>query len=182
MDDIKPGNEIERVPLEFREFLNFVNDGQREIYIFGADIAGKAVAQLLADQGMTISGFLDNNRNKCFVELDGVYVHHADRLEDVDKDSVILIASTYIADIIAQIEGHGFYNWAPISFIIDHFDSADYRKMIAGDLQRNHSGGEFTKDFVEFAIDNMVNSQKKYLIPICCSFAAWTWFSPKNVL
>ena len=67
---------------------------------------------------MTISGFLDNNRNKCFVELDGVYVHHADRLEDVDKDSVILIASTYIADIIAQIEGHGFYNWAPISFTI----------------------------------------------------------------
>ena len=41
MDDIKPGNEIERVPLEFREFLNFVNDGQREMYIFGADIAGK---------------------------------------------------------------------------------------------------------------------------------------------
>ncbi len=165
MDEIKLGNEIERVPLQFPQFLNFVNDAQREIYIFGADIAGKAVAQLLTDQGITISGFFDNNRNKCFVELDGVYVHHSDELENVDKDSVILIASTYIADIIAQIEGHGFYNWAPISFIIDHFDSADYRKMIAGDLQRNHSGGEFTKDFVEFAIDNMVNSQKKYLDP-----------------
>ena len=73
MDDINPGNEIERVPLRFHDFLNFVSDGQREIFIFGADIAGKAVAQLLADQGMNISGFLDNNRNKCFVELDGVY-------------------------------------------------------------------------------------------------------------
>ena len=157
--------DIERLPNEFGAFQKYVTRKALPVYIFGADIAGKAVANLLDQSGVTVQGFLDNNRNKCFVDLDGVYVFHADTLADLSKDSVILIASTYIADIIAQVEGHGFYNWAPISFIIDHFNDADYRGIIGGDLQRNHAGGEFTKDFVEFAISNMVNSQKKYLDP-----------------
>lgn len=158
-------SEIERVPPNFKRFLEFVRVGQHEVYVFGADIAGKAIAKLLTNEGVTVSGFLDNNKNKCFVELDRIYVYHSDHLQNVPKTSVILIASTYIADIISQLEGNDFYNWAPISFIIDHFDSIDYRKIVAGDLQRNHSGGEFTKDFVQFSIDNMVNSQKKYLDP-----------------
>jgi len=158
-------SEIERVPLNFKRFLEFVREGQHEVYIFGADIAGKAIAKLLTNVGVTVSGFLDNNKNKCFVELDRIHVYHSDHLQDVRESSVILIASTYIADIISQLESRDFYNWAPISFIIDHFESIDYRQIVAGDLQRNHSGGEFTKDFVQFSIDNMVNSQKKYLDP-----------------
>ncbi len=155
--------DIERVPLNMMDFPNFIKKNNNTVYIFGADIAGKAIANLLKRSEINISGFLDNNRNKCLVELDGVKVHHADLLSKIDKESVILIASTYVADIIAQVEAQGFYNWAPISFIIDHYKDADFRSIIAGDLQKNHSGGEFTKDFVEFAISNMVNSQKKYL-------------------
>ena len=41
-------------------------------------------------------------------------------------------------------------------------------------------GGEFTKDFVEFAIDNMVNSQKKYCDPDLLFVRSVDWFSPKK--
>jgi hypothetical protein len=94
-----------------------------------------------------------------------VHVFHSKHLENVSKEAIFLIASTYIADIIEQLESQGFYNWAPISFIIEENSEANFRDLIDGDLQHNHSGGKFTKDFVDFAISNMVNSQKKYLDP-----------------
>jgi len=156
---------IERVPQDFRKFLDFVSLQHCEIYIFGADIAGKAVQKILQSEGIKVKGFLDNNKNKCDIELNGIRVHHAPHLDTLSKDSIVLIASTYIADIIEQLESQGFYNWAPISFIIEEKKTTDFRSLIDGDLQRNHSGGKFTKDFVDFAISNMVNSQKKYLDP-----------------
>ena len=81
----------------------------------------------------------------------------------IQKDSIILVASTYIADIIEQFESHGFYKWVPISFIIEKHVTIDFGSLVDGELQFNHAGGKFTKDFVDFAITNMVNSQKKYL-------------------
>jgi MoaA/NifB/PqqE/SkfB family radical SAM enzyme len=159
LDEIKSEN----VPRNANAFYEYLRQTKSPIYIFGSDIAGKAVAKLLEGDGFQIQGFLDNNQNKCFVEIGGVYVFHSDSLDEINKNAVILIASTYIADIIAQIEALGFQNWAPISFLVDHHKHADYRALIEGDLQKNHAGGEFTKDFVDFTIDNMVNSQKKYL-------------------
>ena len=85
------------------------------------------------------------------------------KLDKISQNSIILIASTYIHDIINQIESVGIYNWVPISNIIESNPEINYREIIKGDLQHNHSGGEFTKDFVDFAVSNMVNSQKKYL-------------------
>ena len=37
--------------------------------------------------------------------------------------------------------------------------------MLEGELRKNHSGGEFTKDFDIFVLQNMTNSQEKYLNP-----------------
>ena len=151
------------VPFDVAGLTHFVQKDSLEIIIFGADIAGKAVAQLLKKNGLEISCFIDNNKNKCSMEIDGKNVLHSSKLSQLDKTTVVLIASTYIADIISQLESCGFNNWAPISFIVDHYHGSNYREIITGDLQRNHAGDEFTKDFVEFTIENMVNSQKKYL-------------------
>ena len=113
---------IERVPQDFKKFLDFVSRQHYEVYIFGADIAGKAVQKILQSEGVKVKGFLDNNKNKCDIELNGIHVHHAPHLDTLSKDSIVLIASTYIADIIEQLESQGFYNWAPISFIIEEKD------------------------------------------------------------
>ena len=156
---------IERVPDTFHDFLSYVRNHTAPVYIFGADIAGKVTAKMLKKHGVEIAGFLDNNRNKCMNAINGVAVSHASRLASMDQDAVILIASTYIADIINQIEGMGFYKWVPIADIIEANRHEDFRAMLSGSEQQNHAGGEFTKDFIDFAVSNMVNSQKKYLDP-----------------
>lgn len=165
VDQFIETNGINRIPSSFMKFTNFAKDNNFSIYIFGADIVGKVTNFILQKEGLKVSGFLDNNKNKCFKKIGDVDVYHAPYLEKIDKNSIILIASTYISDIINQLESAGFYNWAPVSNIIEENMHYNFREVISGDLQHNHAGGEFTKDFVAFAIDNMVNSQKKYLDP-----------------
>ena len=154
---------IDRVPRDESSFVNFCKENNAEVYIFGADITGKILNLLLKSKNIKVKGFIDNNRNKCNVELSGVSVFHADELATIDKNAVFLIASTYISDIIRQLEDIGFYNWVPIDEILDDYSPNQLSELLKGDLRKNHTGGEFTKDFDVFVINNMVNSQKKYL-------------------
>lgn len=156
---------IKRIPQNFAGLTDYLKGSPNKVYIFGADIAGKVTNLLLKEDGINVAGFLDNNKNKCGTDVSGIPVLHAPELEQIDKNSSFLIASTYIADIIDQLESQGFYNWAPISSIIENNPNTDFEALISGDLQTNHAGGVFTKDFVTFAVTNMVNSQKKYLDP-----------------
>ena len=156
--------EIKRIPQDFPSFVDYCNKNNPDIYIFGADIAGKVIQHILIINNIAVKAFFDNNKNKCNTIIDEVEVLQASKkLDKISQNSIILIASTYIHDIINQIESVGIYNWIPISNIIESNPEINYREIIKGDLQHNHSGGEFTKDFVDFAVSNMVNSQKKYL-------------------
>lgn len=155
---------IVRVPSQPIEFFEYIKNTKKMIYIFGADIAGKIVQKMLLEQSIQIDGFLDNNKNKCLAKIDGADVFVAnDKLDKISKDSVILIASTYISDIIRQLEDVGFYNWVPIIDFLESKDENYFRECLKGDLRKNHSGGEFTNDFDVFVLENMLNSQKKYL-------------------
>jgi len=156
---------ISRVPLEKSAFKRFAIDSGYPVYIFGADIAGKVVQELLISDGISVKGFLDNNKNKCSTPIKGTPVIHADNLGEIDRNALILIASTYIADIIRQLEDLGFYNWVPIAKMLNDLDSKYLSNLLAGELRKNHAGGEFTKDFDEFVLANMINSQEKYLDP-----------------
>lgn len=157
---------IERIPQSFEDFISYCKNNDKEIFIFGADIVGKVTHHILLLNDLVVKGYLDNNKNKCINPINGISVHHAsEHLEKIDKNSIILIASTYIMDLINQIESQGFFNWVPVTNIIEKNMKLDFRKIISGNLQHNHAGGEFTKDFVDFAVTNMVNSQKKYLDP-----------------
>jgi hypothetical protein len=156
---------VSRIPSNFQEFIEFANsNSSKSIFIFGADIAGKIVNKVLDKHSINVSGFIDNNKNKTDVMMDNIFVYKAiDFIKNKNKDSIILIASTYISDIIRQLEDAGFYNWAPIHGFLDIYNEEDYREMLKGDLRKNHSGGEFTKDFDIFVLNNMKNSQIKYL-------------------
>lgn len=138
----------------------------KDIYIFGADIVGKVILKILNKNGIEVKCFIDNNKNKCVSRIDSLKVEHAPRiLLNIDKSSIILIASTYILDIINQLESYGLYSWSSILSILKNDQSKTYDHYITGDLKKNYSGGEFTGDFVNFAVSNMVTSQKKYLDP-----------------
>jgi len=138
----------------------------KKIYIFGADIVGKVVMKILEENKINIEGFLDNNKNKCFEKINNLPVEHAPKkLLTIEKDSIILIASTYILDIINQLESYGFFNWSPLEKILIEKNKSSFDDYIKDDLQRNYSGGVFTKDFVNFNVNNMIASQRKYLDP-----------------
>ena len=129
-----------RVPVTFADFKEFVRKASLPIYIFGADIAGKAVAHLLTAHDMKVTAFLDNNKNKCTERLNGVEVLSFDEVStQIRPESVILIASTYISDIIDQLEGEGFFNWAQY-FLIDHFNDVNFRAIVSGELQKSLGG------------------------------------------
>lgn len=134
------------------------------VYIFGADIAGKVVQQILLERGIAIKGFLDNNRNKTNQPIAGVPVHPAqDHLLKIDKSSIVLIASTYIADIIRQLEASDIKQWAPIHQILSSRPDDQLEKLLNGSLRMNHAGGEFTRDFDMFVLENIKNSQIEFL-------------------
>jgi hypothetical protein len=86
-------------------------------------------------------------------------------LSSIPKSAIFLIASTYISDIIIQLEDLGHYHWCPIVEFIKENEFSHYQDMLKGDLRKNHSGGEFTADFDVFVLQNMTISQEKYLDP-----------------
>jgi hypothetical protein len=157
---------LHRVPTSPVDFQNYVQSSDRKIYIFGADIAGKIMLKIMRAKGIDVEGFIDNNKNKCGVPIDGVPVHQANVvLASIPKAAIFLIASTYIADIIIQLEDLGHYHWCPIVEFINENEFSHYQNMLKGELRKNHSGGEFTQDFDLFVLQNMTNSQEKYLDP-----------------
>lgn len=156
---------IRRPPSSQQALLEYILQQQCQVLIFGADIAGKVVAEILKSAGVTPHAFIDNNKNKCELALNGIPVWHASALQNTDRSALILIASTYISDIVAQIEEIGFYHWVPIATLLEENWDKNLRNVLQGDLRKNHSGGEFTQDFDEFVLSNMINSQKKYLDP-----------------
>jgi organic radical activating enzyme len=159
------GTVLTRIPTDFEGFQKYTKQNSQDIYIFGADIVGKMLSELFKYYGIPVKAFVDNNKNKCNVDIGGIDVIHAPELAHADKDSIILIASTYIADIIAQVEEMGFMNWLPIFNILEDNLDKNLESFLVGDLRFNHSGGGFTEDFDSFVLSNMINSQKKYLDP-----------------
>ena len=157
---------INRIPTSPTNFQQYVQASDSKIYIFGADIAGKIMLKIMRSKGIDVAGFVDNNKNKCGIPIDGLSVLHANAdLASIPKTAIFLIASTYIADIIIQLEDLGHYHWCPIVEFIKENEFSHYQNMLKGELRKNHSGGEFTQDFDIFVLQNMTNSQEKYLDP-----------------
>ena len=52
------------MPQEFSDFIEYYNNKKPDIYIFGADIAGKVTQHILKINNIFIQAFLDNNKNK----------------------------------------------------------------------------------------------------------------------
>jgi len=156
---------ISRIPSDYEGFVSHLRANPAKLIIFGADIAGKFVSEVLKLAGHTPDYFVDNNKNKCGKDIASVPVFHASTLANESRSAVVLIASTYIADIVRQLEELGHYNWVPISEILENRIDSGVRDLLRGELRKNHAGGEFTDDFDGFVISNMINSQRKYLDP-----------------
>jgi len=134
----------------------------QHVAIFGAHIAGKYIESVCRMFDIDVLCYFDNNSNKCGADLNGVPVKTAEELAELHPDSLILIASTYIADIINQVEAMGFMNWSPIVKLVRQIRMDGLLTKLPSELRVNHSGGSFTDSFESFVLDNMSNSQDKH--------------------
>jgi len=140
--------------------------GKCDIYIFGADIVGKLMKLYLDQHSIRVKAFLDNNGNKCRGTIDNISIlqAHPARLQTLNHDDILLVASTYILDIADQLESHGLLNWAPIYQLLEEkIGSKDEIEVLPERLRKNHVGGSFSEDFDSFVVANMIESQRKYL-------------------
>ena len=60
-------------------------------------------------------------------------------------------------------QSNRFENYTNAIKILEENDTKNFDRYIKNDLKKNYSGGEFTGDFVNFGVSNMIESQKKYL-------------------
>ena len=79
---------ITRVPSSPAEFLQFIKQTNKVVYIFGADIAGKIIQKMLHEESVLVSGFLDNNKNKCFTKINDVEVFVANEKLENNFDKI----------------------------------------------------------------------------------------------
>lgn len=137
-----------------------------DIYIFGADIVGKILKLYLDQHKIGFKAFLDNNGNKCRerIENASIFQAHPAKLQTLNPEDIVLVASTYILDIADQLESHGLSNWSPIYQLLEEkIGSEDEIKVLPERLRKNHVGGSFSEDFDSFVVGNMIESQRKYL-------------------
>lgn len=140
----------EIIPRDLQGFRDYVQNSNSTVAIFGADVAGQVMLEIFKRSAIYVTAFFDNNTNKCNKELDGVQVLHAGELIHESRDMIVVIASTYIMDVVDQLESFGFVNWFPISAILR-------------EISLDQLGAGFSKDFNRFVVDNVITSQEKYL-------------------
>ena len=61
------------IPDDFQGFQSFVDANSLPIFIFGADIVGKVIAELLKSHNIVVDAFIDNNKNIAYIES-GIYL------------------------------------------------------------------------------------------------------------
>lgn len=143
--------------LEFESF-----DPRPPVVVFGADICGRLLVRHLRAQGVLPTCFIDNNSNKCDVELEGIPVRTATALTDLSLDTVFLVASTYIRDISSQLHALGFFRILPIAAILEELNLEDIDSLPVMEGQI-HGRGNFERDFPRYAVSNLCTSQRKYV-------------------
>ena len=81
----------------------------KHIIIFGCTLYAKDIRDILLDNGMRITAFIDNNRNKAGKECLGVGVYNPkDYLVPYRADVIIIICSKYRHEMTEQLKDMGY--------------------------------------------------------------------------
>lgn len=94
-----------------KDFLIYKNS---KVYLFGAGRLGKRCKNILEKQGICISGFIDNGKEKQGTEFCNIRVLSFEdfmKIAKQYKNTVIQISSQYEREMIEQIEEGGYENY-----------------------------------------------------------------------
>jgi ADP-heptose:LPS heptosyltransferase len=92
---------------EPRAFAEMVRGEGSAIYVFGTGKLSRLVCAVLADFGLQIHAFLDNDRQKQGTLHSGLPVHAPDWLLSRRESYAVLIASSFFLDIFCQLDAMG---------------------------------------------------------------------------
>lgn len=131
----------------------------KRIYMFGANKIASMIISFLKKEGICITGIIDNDKRKQGHTVDSVLVTSPDCLFDYNKDTIILIASSYQNKMIEQLQNMGYELEKNIIKVIDlpelmddysFVDRAQYEIMPDDEIRkRQFDIMKFLKDVCE---------------------------------
>ncbi|WP_017756438.1 FkbM family methyltransferase [Calidifontibacillus oryziterrae] len=106
--------------LESNNINDFNNKINKDVYVFGAGLAGNKVKKAI--EGMAnVHAFIDNDEKKVNTCIDGIKVMGFQEREI--KDMQIIIASQWYKEIIRQLNDEDFYNYIVYPFELFEWDN-----------------------------------------------------------
>jgi len=134
--------------------IEAIKKSELPVIIFGADTVGEVLFYACEEAGIKVALFCDNNKNKISNTHCGLKVVHAPEVKTTYTNAIFLIASTYIKDIIAQLESMGFEYWYDCSTLLRNFDIYKKEKEYSKPMH-----------FVDFAVGACLLSHNGYMDP-----------------
>lgn len=124
----------------------------RPVIIFGASVTGEAVLNVCKENGIPVTAFCDNNREKTSCTCSGKPVLYAPAVRDLYPDPVFIIAVIDIQDIVKQLRELGFEKFYPAADLLRHYDVFRYTYSKPA-------------DFVEYVVSACIHSHDSFAHP-----------------
>ena len=105
-----------------------MNDGTRNLYIYGAQSIAHGMACALRARGCAVAGYVVTERGAAPAVLDGLPVHEIGELRDDDAASTFLLAvPPYLHDEIRGIlAAHGYHHATGLDPVMEYREMAAY--------------------------------------------------------
>lgn len=118
--------------------IDTVLDKKQSYILFGADVKGSMVYDLLTQNGFTVNCFVDNDTKKHGVKFGGLDVFPADMLVDSKESKIILtISPVNIHIVYNQLDAMGISRERVITPKIGEFAPYGSRSAVLSELEKN---------------------------------------------
>ncbi len=134
--------------------LDLLKANQLPVIVFGADVVGEVIFHALKDMGIKVEAFCDNNKNKIKYKHCELEIIHAPLIKERYPKALIIIASTYIKDVVSQIEEMGYKTWLDCNPILENFDLYKHESDYSRDIH-----------FVSFSVTACMLSHNGFMDP-----------------
>ncbi|AVK82804.1 hypothetical protein C3943_04130 [Lysinibacillus sp. B2A1] len=127
----------------------------KNCYLFGASKLGVQALKIIRDE-FNVLGFIDNDLEKIGKKIEGYTIY---RLDEIDKNELIIITSAYKSEILTQIRQKGISNIKIFSCFLEEYDSGN--------------SGFVESNIVKISTGDFLSLKNKELLIEDVSFITW---------
>jgi hypothetical protein len=96
------------------------------VIIFGAGSVGEAIFYACSEAGIAVHAFCDNNSNLARELRCGLEIVPVRDLQERFPEAHFIISTAEIGDVVAQLEGMGYFKWSTCTELLRNFDISPY--------------------------------------------------------